>query len=254
MDLDVFPTRRAGQQPELGDAGVQLDQRVLHAVGASSSSPTRARPTNTGAGPTRPPPAAAAHDGETLSADPGSWNGTGTLDLHATSGSAATRRRQLPEHRGRDRQHLHADAADVGGTVRVVVTATNDAGTSTPDRLGADRASASLAPVSTTPPVLSGAGRRGPAADRRPPALERHRRRSTYAYQWQRCDADGANCVDIAGATDDTYTPTAADVGHTLRAEVTATNDAGSTTTTTPRARRCRRPPIPTTSPASPAA
>ena len=56
---------------------------------------------------------------------------------------------------------------------------------------------------------------------------------ATYTYQWQRCDAKGANCVDIPGATDDTYTPSADDVGHTLRAEVTATNDAGATSTTT---------------------
>ena len=49
----------------------------------------------------------------------------------------------------------------------------------------------------------------------------------TFTYQWQRCDADGANCEDIAGATDPTYTLTADDVGGTVRVIVTATNDAG---------------------------
>ena len=45
-----------------------------------------------------------------------------------------------------------------------------------------------------------------------------------FAYQWQRCDAAGANCVDIAGATDATYTLGPADVGRTLRVVVTGDN------------------------------
>ena len=50
----------------------------------------------------------------------------------------------------------------------------------------------------------------------------------TYAYQWQHCDASGANCTDVAGATAATYPVTAADVGFTLRADVTAKNRFGS--------------------------
>jgi hypothetical protein len=50
----------------------------------------------------------------------------------------------------------------------------------------------------------------------------------TYTYQWQRCDAAGANCVDIPGATSQTYDLTDADVGHTIRVVVVANNDAGA--------------------------
>jgi hypothetical protein len=53
-----------------------------------------------------------------------------------------------------------------------------------------------------------------------------------YAYQWLRCDANGANCGSIAGATSQRYTVTSADVGHTLRVNVTASNGAGSGTAT----------------------
>jgi hypothetical protein len=117
----------------------------------------------------------------------------------------------------------------------VVVTATNDAGTSTPTASAPIAIKASSAPVSTTPPVLS-----GPA-----PATQGHTLTAdpgTWSVPGRRptptsgsaATPKGANCVDIPGATDDTYTPTAADVGHTVRAEITATNDAGATTTTTP--------------------
>jgi hypothetical protein len=49
-----------------------------------------------------------------------------------------------------------------------------------------------------------------------------------FAYQWQRCSAAGAGCADIPGATQATRVLTTADQGSTLRAVVTASNDAGS--------------------------
>jgi hypothetical protein len=48
-----------------------------------------------------------------------------------------------------------------------------------------------------------------------------------FAYQWRRCDSTGANCVDIAGATGQTYVAVAADVGRTITVFVTASNTAG---------------------------
>ena len=51
----------------------------------------------------------------------------------------------------------------------------------------------------------------------------------TFAYQWQLCDATGANCLSIDGATGPTYATGSADVGGTLRVAVTATNADGST-------------------------
>lgn len=51
---------------------------------------------------------------------------------------------------------------------------------------------------------------------------------STYAYQWQRCDNNGANCANISGATSASYTAVSADVSSTLRAVVSATNGSGS--------------------------
>ncbi len=46
-------------------------------------------------------------------------------------------------------------------------------------------------------------------------------------YQWLRCDSAGGNCVPIAGATASSYTLGSADVGSTVRSQVTASNAAG---------------------------
>lgn len=51
---------------------------------------------------------------------------------------------------------------------------------------------------------------------------------SSYRYQWQDCDAFGGGCSNISGATGPTYRLTAADIGHTIRVLVTATNGLGS--------------------------
>ena len=55
---------------------------------------------------------------------------------------------------------------------------------------------------------------------------------ATFAYQWQRCAAGGSGCVPISGATSATYALVGADAGHTLKTIVTATNVAGTASST----------------------
>jgi Tol biopolymer transport system component len=55
----------------------------------------------------------------------------------------------------------------------------------------------------------------------------------TFAYQWQRCDAAGASCVNIPGATAMQYSPGTDDVGHAMRLRVRARNDAATVWRTT---------------------
>jgi RHS repeat-associated protein len=50
----------------------------------------------------------------------------------------------------------------------------------------------------------------------------------SYTYQWQHCNAAGASCSNISGATSATYALTSGDEGYTLEVVVTATNSAGS--------------------------
>jgi YD repeat-containing protein len=52
----------------------------------------------------------------------------------------------------------------------------------------------------------------------------------SYAYQWKSCNSSGAECKPIAGASNPNYTLQASDVGHTIKAAVTATNGGGSKT------------------------
>ncbi len=51
----------------------------------------------------------------------------------------------------------------------------------------------------------------------------------TYAYQWHRCDATGAKCTSITGASALSYKLVPKDVGQTLGLTVTVTDAAGTT-------------------------
>jgi fibronectin type 3 domain-containing protein len=51
----------------------------------------------------------------------------------------------------------------------------------------------------------------------------------TYAYQWYRCDVNGAHCSSIHGATKGTYTVVVKDVGQTIGLTVRATDTTGTT-------------------------
>jgi hypothetical protein len=51
---------------------------------------------------------------------------------------------------------------------------------------------------------------------------------TSYSYQWQRCDAKGSSCAEIAGATHQTYTLSSADVGHRIVVQESASNADGT--------------------------
>jgi hypothetical protein len=57
---------------------------------------------------------------------------------------------------------------------------------------------------------------------------------ASYTYVWQRCDSVGTNCAPIAGATANTYVPTAGDSGSTLDVVVTGQNTVSSAPATSP--------------------
>jgi hypothetical protein len=82
--------------------------------------------------------------------------------------------------------------------------------------------------VNTAPPTITGTPRVGETLTAQNGTWEGNP--TTFTYQWQRCDANGANCANITGATARAYTVVNADSGDTLRVRVTATNPEGSAT------------------------
>jgi hypothetical protein len=85
------------------------------------------------------------------------------------------------------------------------------------------------APANTTAPTISGKQMTGQTLTADPGTWSGNP--SNFAYQWQRCNPNGESCGDISGATSRTYRLTDADVGNTVRVQVTARNSDGSTTT-----------------------
>jgi GH25 family lysozyme M1 (1,4-beta-N-acetylmuramidase) len=68
---------------------------------------------------------------------------------------------------------------------------------------------------------------------------------TSFAYTWRRCDATGANCASIAGATTSTYTLTPGDIGTTVSLVITATGKGGAGTATAPTTAAIAAAPVP---------
>ena len=89
------------------------------------------------------------------------------------------------------------------------------------------RATAKAAPSNAAPPVVSGTARQGQTLSASSGSWGGTLPIS-YSYTWQRCNSAGASCNGISGTSGETYTLVAADVGHTIRVRVTASNSDGS--------------------------
>lgn len=122
--------------------------------------------------------------------------------------------------------------ADVGHSLVVLVSASNAAGTAAPvTSKPSPLISAAGAPAFKTGPTVSGDAVVGEPLVATTGTFSGGIARKV-AFQWQSCDQNGANCRDIAGATGASYGIRAADVGKTIRVQVTASNDAGSVSNT----------------------
>jgi RHS repeat-associated protein len=86
-------------------------------------------------------------------------------------------------------------------------------------------------PASTEPPVISGTAQQSQVLTVVTGGWNGAAPMS-FAYQWQSCNTAGTNCTTIAAASGSTYTPGAGQVGKTLRAVVSASNSAGSDSST----------------------
>jgi hypothetical protein len=91
---------------------------------------------------------------------------------------------------------------------------------------GAAQARTSAAPRNTSAPSITGTAREGNTLTAQNGSWANAP--TSFAYQWQRCAPDGSGCSDIAGATKQTYLLASADVDHTVRVGVTASNTDGS--------------------------
>jgi hypothetical protein len=196
---------------------VVLTIAVFPAVAAADSAPVNTSP---------PTISGASQDGKTLTGSPGAWS--------ASPSPAYSYRWQRCDSTGANCVGISAATsttyklthADVGNTIALLVTARNSAGTSS--AVSAATAVIAAAPPSDqTAPTISGTAQIEQTLtaasgnwNGTPPL--------SYTYQWRRCDSTGAACAAISGATSTTHLLVSADVGHSLRVYITATNSVGS--------------------------
>jgi hypothetical protein len=198
--------------------------RLSFKVVNAKSIPTVSKPANTGL----PTISGTTKQGQALTASNGSWshsptsyayqwrrcNSSGAICLDISGATSSSRTLAL---------------ADAGSTIRLVVTASNSAGSASATSSQTAVVSG-LPPANTTLPAISGTTTQGQTLSASNGSWSNLP--TSYAYQWRRCNASGANCADISSATASAYTLVYADAGSTTRVVVTASNAYGDSTAT----------------------
>jgi len=176
----------------------------------------------------RPVISGTAAVGQTLTATRGTWRGGPTAygfqwqrcDAQGLSCAAVAG--------ANGRQYL-VGQGDVGSRMRVTVTARNSVRAATAVSAPTGVVPENAPPANVSPPTIAGTAQVGQTLTAQGAGTWTGNPFG-FAFQWLRCDAAGAACVAIPGATAGTYLVTDADVGFTIRVAVTARNAAGEAT------------------------
>jgi hypothetical protein len=165
--------------------------------------------------------------GDTLTAQSGSWNGTTPIAFTYRWRRCDSAGGSCSNLSGATGQTYTLVAADIGHSLRIDVTATNSAGSSSASSGPTAVVTAAAAPANTVPPTISGIARQGQTLTAQNGSWT-GTQPIAFAYRWRRCDSAGGACRGISGPRLQTYTLGARDVGHTVRVDVTATNTGGA--------------------------
>jgi len=173
-----------------------------------------------------------AKEGETLTASNGTWSNTPTSYAYQWR-RCASDGRACGDITGATKQTYAVVAADIGRTLRIVVTASNADGNASATSGATDVVDSKSGPTNSVKPAVSGTATVG--QELRVSRGTWSPAPSSYGYQWQRCSSTGTDCLNVDGATSSVYGVRSADVDHRLRALVTARTSAGrSTVASTP--------------------
>jgi hypothetical protein len=205
---------------------------AVSAVTAVASARSAAAPTVAGI-PTIQGQAAHPFVGDKLTVTNGNWNNSPTSFSYEWDRCDPTGDRvNCVPIAGATAQSYTVASADVNHTLLARVTAKNADGSGTSETKGTGVVAARGTPKNTARPTISGSAVVGSTLTANNGTWTGA---VTFSYQWQRCDSNGNNCVDISGATGKTYGVVSADVSHELLARVSAANRFGGTTADTDR-------------------
>jgi hypothetical protein len=165
-----------------------------------------------------------AETGETLLASPGSWTNE-PIGYSYQWEECDSPGEFCSPIAGANAPSYVLTARDVGHTIRVQVSATNAAGASEPVNSAPTVTVLGSPPVNIGAPSISGAAEQGKTLVASSGLWTNEP--ISYAYQWEECNSLGESCSPISGAEAPSYVLTEGDVGHTVRVQVTAANEAG---------------------------
>jgi hypothetical protein len=224
-----------GARPRRAALGLAVAVGAVVAAFAGLSGSSVAAPQVAPVNTQEPSITGTARQGRVLQGDRGDWTGAQSFAyrwMRCDPNSSASNASDCAPIDDATGTNYRVRASDRGFRIRFRVTATNsDGSTVAASSPTAIVQSATGAPVNTSRPTISGT----PAPGNR---LQASRgswtgdEPITFGFRWIRCDGQGNQCGDIAGAAENEYVVQNADLGRTLRVRVTARNDAGTRSAT----------------------
>ena len=174
-----------------------------------------------------------AIEGEILTVERGAWSGAEPITYSYQWQRCNAEYEDCADISGATAGTYTLTSADLGSTVRAVLTAKNTVGEGSANAWlygVVEEPLPEAPPISVVAPSVAGSAYDGQALSQDTNGSWLSREPTSFSEQWERCNEAGASCSDIAGATGGTYILGEADVGSTLRLAVTASNPYGSTT------------------------